>query len=414
MSKTDSVPFAPKFKAKAAALVHGKPAKGMQIVFVVGQDGALSSINYLASILGVASERIGIITSQYVSIASTQVRGSDKADVMSDIFRLQSLLAHMRRARCKYAVIEVPNVLPKHHFVGIKPTVVVVRRCGDEYLDNTSNAVRLSIAASLLGSQPEAVVLNQDDPCIDDLIQLAVNAKTSMTFGSHRRSECRVSGARLHADSTEIDLLIDHHTKMSLVNNQPGQQAVYDCLAAVSTAYLLHIPIEAIEQGINETAPMPNSMQSLILPRPFRVVVDASSTPAGVVETLQSLKHFTKNRLIVVLGAPLGVLPNWRAVIGEQVAGIADRLIVCDGEFMPNENAAAIRGDFTVAAIGAGAEAYTEEIADRGAAIEKALGIARRGDVVAVLATTCRPYRQIGKERQIWDDRQTVEQILSK
>jgi UDP-N-acetylmuramyl tripeptide synthase len=63
--------------------------------------------------------------------------------------------------------------------------------------------------------------------------------------------------------------------------------------------------------------------------------------------------------------------------------------------------------------VNAGADARTEEVADRDAALEKAMSIARRGDTIVVLGSTQRPYRNIGQERQPWSDAAKIEELLS-
>jgi len=94
-------------------------------------------------------------------------------------------------------------------------------------------------------------------------------------------------------------------------------------------------------------------------------------------------------------------------------AKLADRLVVTDGEYTAEESATTVRQHFLQGIEAVGADARTDEVPDREAGLEKALSIARRGDTIVVLASTQRPYRQLGGERQPWNDAAKIEELLS-
>jgi UDP-N-acetylmuramoyl-L-alanyl-D-glutamate--2,6-diaminopimelate ligase len=71
-----------------------------------------------------------------------------------------------------------------------------------------------------------------------------------------------------------------------------------------------------------------------------------------------------------------------------------------------------VREELLQGVLAAGGEAKTDDIADRTAAIEKAISIARRGDIVLVAGVTLRPYRQIGTQHLPWSDRKVLEELF--
>lgn len=401
-----------KIKAHTASIKHGQPSRNVRVVFVVGADGAESTIAYLAAMLRASGERVGIITQNYVQIGDEQVKGSDKADVTGDAERLQGLLAHMARAKCGFALIEIPPELPHHQYVGIKPALVIVRRCGDEFTDQATLKARLVMLNNLFARTPEYVVFNRDDPCSGELVKLS-EVEGVISFGTHKKAECRISNVQLHRKGSAIDLTIDLQTPLSLVTTIPGKQAIYSATAAAAAAYVLHVPIESIESGAEQLTRLPASLEYIPVERPYNVVVDGASTPGGLEETLESLKHFTANRLIVVLGAPLGLRIAERPVLGEVAAKYADRLIVVDGEFTADQNPQQVREQILQGVLAVGAEARTDDIADRRAGIEKAVSIARRGDTVVIAASGVRPYRQLGGTRVTWSDHRALQELFS-
>jgi UDP-N-acetylmuramoyl-L-alanyl-D-glutamate--2,6-diaminopimelate ligase len=397
-------------RAKAAAWRYGRPSHKMRVVLVVGQDGAAGTVAFLASILRSAGERVGICTQQYVQIADERVSGSDQADIQGDPFRLQSLLAQMRRAKCGYALIEVPADLPAHQFTGIRPTMLIIRRCGDDYTNQMTVTARLAMLNRMLALRPQFVVYNGDDPCSSDLSHLAGHDSV-INFGTHPKAECRITQVRLRQQGSAFTLVADHNTELPLTTKLTGKQSIYNATAAAAAGYVMRVPIEAIEKGVANMQPLAGHLEYLAIERPYQIILDAAITPGGLAETLETVRHFAKNRLIVVLGATLGMAQYWLPLLGEIAADGADRLIVTDGEFAPQQSAAHVREQIMQAALSKG-EAKVEEVPHRKAALEKAISIARRDDLVLVAGTTLRPYRQLGDERATWSDRTTIEHLF--
>lgn len=403
--------FTTTLQAHTAALRFGRPSGKLKVVLVLGADGAAGTIAFLAAMLRADGAVVGVVTQHYVEIGGERAAGSDQADVHGDAFRLQALLAHMKRAACQYVLIEVPPELPAHQFIGLSPYLVIVRRCGDNYVDQSAMQARLAMLETMLARQPQAVVFNRDDPCVSAFNHLA-DQEGVMSFGTHAAADCRLQSVQLHPQGSSVRLTIDHQTDLTVTTALTGRQTIYNVTAAVAAAYVLQASLSAIVDGARQATVQPGLCEYLPLARPFQVVLDAASSPAGLAETLETLKHFAKNRLIVVFGAPLGVSLARAEQLAEIAATYADRLVLCDGEFTAAQPVADIRDHLLRGAALAGGDAKTELIADRTAAIEKALAIARRGDTVLIAATPQHPYRQLGSQRRLWNDREVVERVV--
>lgn len=397
-------------QAHAAAVSQRWPAKRMELILVGGADGSHITITALSRMLRKQGVKVGIVTAAFVEIAGERVDGSDQADVLGDPFRMQALFAQMKRAGCKVVILEVPAQLPEHGFAGLQPSLAIMRRCGDSHVNEAHNTARKAAWRKVVGLHPKFIVLNRDDPCY---VAATGMAETSvMTFGVHEKAECRMTNVEFHPKGSAVKLLVDHQTEINLATVLAGKTAIYSVVAAAAAAYLLHVPITSIEDGAFDLPPEPGSMQYVPAQRPYHLVIDSNSTPDGVAETLETLKHFTKNRLIAVLGANVAQPAEWRPLLGELAATFADRVVITDGEYTSEESAQQVRQQLLQGVMNAGADARTEEVADRDAALEKAMSIARRGDTIVVLGSTQRPYRNIGQERQPWSDAAKIEELL--
>lgn len=400
------------FKAHAAALRHGMPGRKMQIVAIYGRDGGALTIAYLASILRSLGQRVGIITHDYIEIAGERAKGSDQARPFDDSFRLNELLANMRGAKCGFVLMELPAVMPEHQFTGVPFNLLLVRRITDSFLDQVTAATAVSQLQGLIRRKnPDFVILPHDDAGFSDLHKLT-RSETSLSFGTNEQAEAKIDRVQMHPKGCAVMLTIDHQTELELTSRLTGKQAVYSLTAAASAAYLLHVPLDVIEGGIAKLPHQPAQCEFLPVDRPYNVVIDGSITPQGIHETLESLKHFTKNRLIAVVSANLNQHNSWRSAVGEVVADLAGRVIVTDGDYSTEESPQAVRAQLLEGVVRTGSEASTDEVADRKAAIEKALSIARRSDTIVICASTTRPYRQVGNDHLPWSDKQVLEELI--
>jgi UDP-N-acetylmuramoyl-L-alanyl-D-glutamate--2,6-diaminopimelate ligase len=397
--------------AQIMALRHGRPSSKMRLVMVVGSDGTGGTVAFLASILRCAGHKVGVITKEYIEVNGDRAKGSDQADVSANPQRLQELLAQMRRAKCNYVLLEVPPELPHHQFVGIQPHMIIVRRCGDDYTDQIVVQARMAMLNTLLGRSPKFMVFNRDDPCGSELSHLS-DQPGVISYGTHQKADCKITEVALHPKGSKVELLVDHHINIHLATHLVGKQTIYNAAAAAAGAYVLHMPIEAIEQAVLEQKQVPGLCEEVPIQRPYQIVLDAAATPGGLAETLETYKHFAKNRLVVMMGAPLGTPPQWLPLLGEIATKYADRLIITDGEFTASQSPQEVRAHIMQGVVAVGGEAKTEEIANRQEAIEKAVSIARRGDIVVLAAITQHPYRQLGDERHTWNDRKVVESLF--
>lgn len=400
-----------RLKAWAAAWRTGRPSKQVRTILITGHDGAVGTAAFLAAVLRAAGEKVGILTSQFVEIAGERVQGSDQADTISDPGRLQNLLSQMRKAGCAYAIVEVPATLPEHCFEGVVVDMLIVRRCADNYTDHAALPAQTFRLNQLLSTKPQFIAYNHDDPAAGSVEWLRGRPGV-ISFGTHRRADCQITQVQMHPGGSQAALTIDRQTPLSLVTEQVGKQAIYNMAAAAAAAYVLHVPVAAIEQGCRDMPALASHMQFFPVARPYKLLVDAAVSPQGLAETLEAAKRFCKNRLIVVFGTPLSATLPVLPPTGEVLTRWADRIVLTDGEYHPKTSPKQLHEQLLRGVTAGGGEAKTDTVPDRAEAIAKAVSIARRGDVVLVAASSLHPYRQQGDERLAWSDHAVLRELF--
>lgn len=400
-----------KIVAHAAALRHGMPGKNLHVIGVYGFDGTEVVCAALAEVLKTSGERVGIIGREFIEIAGERASGSDRSQPVEDVFRLQELLAQIKRAKCNVAILELPTTLPSHGFASLPISTLVVRQIADRHLDQVATTLAVDQLMQLVNRADGNVILPIDDSAYDEIAKF-VSSEKVLSYGTDQRAEARIEKVRLHPKGCEVKLRLDTQTELNLASKLTGKQAIYSLTAAATAAYVIHAPLKDIEQGVEQLPVQPGAAEYFKTERPYQVVLDKSVSPEGISEVLESFSRFAKNRIITIVSSTLNQPANWRQAVGEVVAGFSGRVIITDGDFAEGDDPAEIRSQFREGASHSSGDASVEEIPDRKAAIEKAISIARRGDIIVICCYNTRSYYQLGSQRKKWSDKKVLEDLL--
>jgi UDP-N-acetylmuramoyl-L-alanyl-D-glutamate--2,6-diaminopimelate ligase len=391
---------------------YGFPVKSLQVIAVTGTNGKTTTVSYINEILKADGKKTAMFSTATIEIDGERKLNDLNATVPS-VAHMQAFFQKAKRANVDWVVLEVTSQsLQQHKLDDVQPVCAVMTNLTQDHLDYHKTMEEYAAAkALLLQRKPRFIVLNRDDEWYDYFKQFPAD-ELAMTYGANDEAECRITSVQLHKQGSDVKLEIDHQTKLALSTKLPGKFNVYNLSAAVSAAYLLHVPLEAIRDGVANLVSVPGRQELVPVNQPYDVIVDYAHTPDALQQLLEAIKHLTKNRLILVFGATGDRDKGKRPIMGEIAAKHADRIIVTDEECY-NEDPAEIRRMVMEGISREKAEAKTEEIADRHKAIEKALSIARPGDTVLITGMGHEQYRIINGQRLPWNDAAVVKEILS-
>lgn len=400
-------------EALLANVRYGFPSRGMYVVMVTGTNGKTTTTSFIASILKAAGHRVGVCSTAYFEIAGERI-ANDLNFTVTNPFKLQAMLADMKRAKVTHLVLEVTShALAQHRVWGIPCEVAVMTNLTQDHLDYHKTMENYAAAkGKLFARRPRLIVLNRDDQWFDYFNQFEA-AEQKMTYGTDKAADCRITRVNLRKDGSDVRLVVDGQTDIDFTTQLAGKFNVYNAAAAATATYLMHVDIDAIKKGLISLDLVPGRMERVPSDKPYDVIVDYAHTPDALQNVLETLKHLTKNRLIVVFGATGDRDKGKRPIMGQVVAGLADKIFVTDDETY-TEDAGSIRSMIMDGIHEAHAEAKTEEVPDRRTAIEKALSIARRNDTIIVTGMGHEQYRIMNGVREPWNDAKVVKELLEK
>lgn len=397
-------------EAVAANVRYNFPARGMTVIAITGTNGKTTTASFAASILKTAGYKVGVCTTAYFEIDGERIPNQLNATV-SHPKVLQQLIKRMQRAGVTHLVLEVTShALDQYRTWGIPTTVAVMTNLTQDHLDYHGTMERYAGSkAKLFSGSPRFIVLNHDDAWFSYFNQFGAG-ELKMTYGANEQAECRIVHASLKKSGSEASLNIDHQTELTLAVGLPGKFNVYNAAAAAAACYLLQLPLEAITGGIAAVEGVPGRLERVDTETPYDVIVDYAHTPDALQQVLGTMKHITKGRVILVFGACGDRDQGKRPIMGRIAAELADRIFVTDEESY-GEDPVAIRRMIMDGIREGGAEAKTDEIADRREAIAKAVSTARKGDVVLLTGLGHEQFRIENGKKIPWNDAVVVKEL---
>lgn len=400
-----------KARVKALSARYGNPARHLKVIAVTGTNGKTTTVNYINEILKEAGCKTAMFSTALIEVAGkTQI--NDLNATVGTTRRMQEFFRDAKRANVDYVVLEITShALSQHKLDGVPIEAAVMTNLTQDHLDYHHTMDEYAGAkGKLFAGEPKFIVLNRDDQWFDFFDKYQAGAQ-KITYGEHDEAEAKIDYTKLYKKGSEATLVIDHQTKLNLATALPGKYNIYNMVAAASTAYLLGMKLGDIVEGIANLEGVPGRFERVAEGLGYDVIVDYAHTPDALEKLLEAAKSVTKNRVILVFGATGDRDKSKRPIMGEIAARLADRIILTDEESY-NEDPKEIRDQVRGGIEQASGDGKLTEIADRRAAIEKALSIAKKDDTILITGMGHEQFRIVNGEKLPWNDGDIVRKIL--
>ncbi len=402
-----------KSRARLVSARYGHPAKHLRVIAVTGTNGKTTTVNYLNEILREAGHKTAMFSTATIEIAG-QARRNDLNATVATTAQMQKFFKQAKQAAVDFVIMEFPShAIHQHKLWGVPVEMAIMTNLTQDHLDyHKTMEAYAEVKGRLFASEPRFIVLNRDDEWFDYYNKF-IAGETKITYGKGKEAEAHIEHIKLYRKGSEATVRIDHQTTLELATALPGEFNVYNMTAAVSAAYLLGVKLGDIVEGVANLEAVPGRFERVVEGLGYDVIVDYAHTPDGLEKLLQAARDITKNRVLLVFGACGDRDKGKRPIMGEIAAKLADRIFLTDEESY-NEDPQAIRDQLYEGIERAKGAVKTTEIADRREAIEKALGVATKGDTVLITGMGHEVYRIVGGKRIPWNDSDVVREIVGK
>jgi UDP-N-acetylmuramoyl-L-alanyl-D-glutamate--2,6-diaminopimelate ligase len=191
-----------------------------------------------------------------------------------------------------------------------------------------------------------------------------------------------------------------------------GTVNVMNSLAAATSAREIGINIDDIVNGLESAPAVPGRFEQVEGGQDFVVLVDFAHTPDGLAEVLRSVRLSSpESRVILVFGCGGDRDKMKRPIMGEIAVSLADVVIVTSDN-PRSEDPEAIMSSITAGIPDHMRHRLLSTDVDRRRAIQRAVSIARAGDVVLIAGKGHEVSQTIGTESYPFDDRTVALEML--
>ncbi len=386
--------------AAAAAAFYGHPSADLDIVGVTGTNGKTTTVFLVHAILEAAlgsAGMLGTIESRVGGVVEPVARTTPES------VDLQATLRRMVTAGDRACAMEVSShALELERVTGVRFAVAGFTNLTQDHLDFHPDMEHYFAAkARLFCAAPGAI--NVDDPYGRRLAGIA--AGPVLTYGRAEAADVRPHAVEIGPGGTIGLIVSTPRGPVPLDVRLRGGFNVSNVLCAVALAELLELPHAAVRAGIAAVDGVPGRFEPVDAGQPFTVLVDYAHTPDGLSNVLHSAREITSGRLICVFGCGGDRDRGKRPQMGRVARRLADVAIVT------SDNPRSEDPDAIIAEIMAGVAMDAEP--DRRVAIERAVALARPGDVVVIAGKGHEQGQQFADRTLPFDDRTAAREALA-
>ena len=364
----------------------------MKVIGVTGTDGKTTTANLIYHILKSSGHKASMISSIAAVIDGKSYNTGFHVTTPAS-FSLQKFLRKARQAKSEYFVLEVTShAIDQKRIFGIPFEVGVLTNVTNEHLDyhkTYDNYLRTKI--NLL-NKSKICVVNSDDSSYTLLSDAKVKKPQGewITYGLSQSSDYNpdtfdIRGANLVGDFNK-----------------------YNVLAAVAASKSLEIKEENIKKAL-KTFHMPIGRVDYVYEKDFSVMIDFAHTPNAFEQILNSLRPMVKGRIIHVFGSAGGRDGLKRPFLGEISSQYCD-ILVLTAEDPRKEDVNKIIAEIEVGVKKEQCEVI--RIPDRKEAIEAAIQMAKKNDLVLITGKAQEESMNLGQDEEPWDEFEVVESAL--
>jgi len=396
-----------------AARFHHDPSAELRVIGITGTNGKTTTAHLVRALLEAGGERCGLLGTVESIISGTALPATRTTPEAID---LQANFREMLDGGERWCAMEVSShALALGRTDAVRFAAAVFTNLTQDHLDFHDSMEdyfqakrRLFVGAGSVGTghveighgaRPAVAVVNLDDPYGQ---RLAAELEGPVTFaidgdgaGAGVGGSVEVGG-RVEADYYARDVRVDLAGSRFELRTPagvrrlslplPGRFNVSNALAALAATHALGVDLGTLVDALERGVRVPGRVEPVDEGQGFAVLVDYAHTPDSLENVLSTAHEVGRGRVICVFGAGGDRDRGKRPLMGEVGARLADVLLVTSDN-PRSEDPEAIIAEIMSGAIRAsrppGAPPVASEV-DRRAAIERAVALAERGDVLVI------------------------------
>lgn len=395
--------------AIASSNFYNNPSTKFKLIGVTGTKGKTTTTYMIKEILEKAGQKVGLIGTIATYINGKKIKDSDRTTPES--LELQQLFAQMVEEGVETVVMEVSSQsLKLNRVAGCKFDIVIFTNFSEDHISPKEHPDMEDYFNSKLKlfEMCKTGIANADDLHGAKIPRLFPESNIT-TYGIDNFANV------LAKDITITNSYVDFKVKIKDRNERvktgiPGRFSVYNSLAAICVAQKFGIDPEIVKQALLEVR-VPGRSEMVDNKLELPIMIDYAHSPESLQNILQATKSYTRGRVISVFGCGGDRDSSKRPIMGEISGKIADYTIIT------SDNPRTEKPEDIIKSIEKGiskTKGKYEVIVDRTAAIEKAIKMVNKRDIIILAGKGHETYQEINNEKKHFDEREIVKEIIEK
>ena len=249
--------------------------------------------------------------------------------------------------------------------------------------------------------------INADDYNVAKVKKLATNCDIK-TYGIDNSCDLLAKDVSTRNDSVDYRVKLNDKKNERVKVSIPGRYSVYNSLATICVAKELKIEPEIIKQALEEVK-VPGRSELVPNKKNLNIMIDYAHSPESLESILNATKGYVSGNIILVFGCGGDRDARKRPIMGEIAGKLADYTIITSDNPRTEEPINIIKQ------IEDGMKKTKGKyicIENRREAIEYAIKIATKNDLIILAGKGHEPYQIIGDKINPFDERIIVNEII--
>jgi UDP-N-acetylmuramoyl-L-alanyl-D-glutamate--2,6-diaminopimelate ligase len=371
-------------------ILFGFPMRGLKVIGVTGTAGKTTTCTLVSHIMKESGLKVATMTT--VSIDYGDSKGPRHNTTRMTSLGSLKLLKAAKRIKAngvKWLVLETTSqAMSQHRVFAVPFTIVGYTNLGHDNFHYHITFEKYRAAKLMLFKQANrhlnglrVGVVNIDDENGKYFVKAI---KHPLTYGL-KKGDLTATDLELTASGSKFKAVIGDDV-YDIKSNLPGEFNVYNCLAAIGITRSVGLSKEQIESGIASLKSVEGRMNSIEEGQDFSVIVDYAATPVSFDQVFATVKPLIKRRIITVFGSA-GRRDELKRSIQGEIAGKHSDIVILTEEDDRDQDGMKILEEIAIGAEKSGKKKDRDLflIHDRKEAVEKAIGMAKTGDLVLLL-----------------------------
>lgn len=396
-----------KAMAVMASTFYEDVAKKLKLIGVTGTNGKTSITYFISNVLKNFGIKCGVIGTIENTVDGEVLRTEKLNPTTPDAIELQTSLSEIYERGGTHTVMEVTSsALSTDRVYNCDFEIGIFTNLTRDHLEEHGTMENYKQAKMKLFNMCKVGIVNIDDPVSQEIIK-ASNCKI-VTYGIENNADIQGSNIEYKSDGVKFTLKYKDIEKRVKINMQ-GKFNVYNTLATIAACNELGFNIDEIIDKLIKVKGARGRFEMVPNNKGILTIVDYAHSPDSLENVLKTAREISKGKIILAFGCGGNRDKEKRAIMGGIARKYSDYCVITSDNPRSEEPVAIIED----IAMGLGEDAYRyEKIENRKEAINKALNVAKGGDVVIIAGKGHENY-QIFKEKTIhFSDYEVIEEYF--